>query len=428
MKKPKSRWRLSIQIIFFVLVAAISANHSLALAGVSCPILSSASLHAICPFGGVVSIYQIATAGTYVQKTHAASFILMIIAFLVALLFGPSFCGWLCPLGSIQEWFGKLGRKTLGRRSTTGSSPAKVNRVLRYLRYAVLAWVLYMTAVTGKLIFADYDPYFALFNLWSSDLAIGGVIALAVTLAASLIVERPFCKYACPYGAVLGVFNLIRVFGIRRNPPTCTNCKACNRACPMNIQVSTKTSPGARPSVHFLPRVHFKDTCILEGHRHLRNRCSGGARGRGAGQGGHDMNRVKTKHLAIVVPLVFAAGIGLTMAFNLWKTETTKEPVTYTSGEFAGQANPADIRGSYTFADIAKAFPVPLEDLARAFGITENAAAFQVKSLRGLLRRASERDGDRYRLRTPIRSPVRGAAVRTCENDRVASGGGRSLR
>ncbi len=239
MRKPKSRWRLAVQIVFFVLVAAISVNHTLGEAGVSIPILSSASLHAICPFGGVVSIYQVATAGTYVQKVHSASFILMIIAFLVALLFGPAFCGWLCPMGSSQEWFGKLGRKLLGRRYNR-IVPAKLDRVLRYLRYAVLAWVAYMTAVTGKLVFAEYDPYFTLFNLWSSEVAIGGMVVLAVTLVGSLVVERPFCKYACPYGAVLGVFNLFRVFAVRRNPPTCTSCKACDRACPMNIEVSTK--------------------------------------------------------------------------------------------------------------------------------------------------------------------------------------------
>jgi hypothetical protein len=92
---------------------------------------------------------------------------------------------------------------------------------------------------------------------------------------------------------------------------------------------------------------------------------------------------IRSKHLAVIVPVVFAAGIGLTMAFNLWKTETDKVPAAYTSGEFAGQANPADIRGSYTFADIAKAFPVPVDVLARAFGVTENPAAFQVKSLEG---------------------------------------------
>jgi polyferredoxin len=58
-------------------------------------------------------------------------------------------------------------------------------------------------------------------------------------LLLSLVVERPFCKYACPYGALLGIFNLFRIFKIRRNPSTCIDCKACDRTCPMNIPVST---------------------------------------------------------------------------------------------------------------------------------------------------------------------------------------------
>jgi hypothetical protein len=106
------------------------------------------------------------------------------------------------------------------------------------------------------------------------------------------------------------------------------------------------------------------------------------------------MISIKAKHLAVIVPVTFVVGIGLTMAFNLWKTESGKVPVVFASGEFAGQANPADIRGSYTFADIAKAFPVPLEDLARAFGVTENAAAFQVKTLEA----AGNLDTDSVRL------------------------------
>ncbi len=64
------------------------------------------------------------------------------------------------------------------------------------------------------------------------------------------------------------------------------------------------------------------------------------------------MIALKTKYLAAGVPVVFLAGIGLTMAFNLWHTTTTKEPAKYSSGEFAGQANPADIRGSYTLGDV----------------------------------------------------------------------------
>lgn len=232
--------RTFVQVFFFALILLISVNHTLAENGGGIPFLSSASLHALCPFGGVVSIYQYATVGTFVQKIHESSFILMILAFLLALLFGPVFCGWVCPFGSIQEWFGKLGRKIFKRRYNH-FIPEKIDTVLRYARYLVLAWVLYMTATSAKLIFADIDPYFALFNFWSSEVAIGGLIVLGATLVGSLVVERPWCKYACPYGAVLGVTNLFRVFKIRRVPGTCKLDGACDIACPMNIAVSKKT-------------------------------------------------------------------------------------------------------------------------------------------------------------------------------------------
>jgi hypothetical protein len=230
--------RTLLQIFFFAFIALVSVNHTLAESGAGIPFLSSASLHALCPFGGVVSLYQYATTGTFVQKIHDSSFILMILVAFLAVLFGPVFCGWVCPLGSIQEWVGKLGKKLFKRRYNH-FVPRKLDRVLRYARYLMLAWVLYMTAVTGKLIFANIDPYHALFNLWSSELAVGGVIVLAVTLVGALFVERPWCKYACPYGALLGLTNLFRVFKIRRKEEACKNCSLCSRSCPMNLPVNT---------------------------------------------------------------------------------------------------------------------------------------------------------------------------------------------
>lgn len=235
--KSRNRIRLTVQVVFLVLIAAIAVNHSLEEEGRNIEILSTASLHAVCPFGGVVSIYQYASTGTFVKKVHESSFILMIIVFAAALLFGPVFCGWICPFGSIQEWFGKLGKKVFKKRYNR-FIPYKFDKYLRFLRYGVLAWVLYMTIVTGKLIFADVDPYFALFNFWTGEAAIAGLIILGSVLILSLFVERPFCKYACPYGAVLGTFNLFRIFKIKRNTVTCINCKACDKACPMRIPVS----------------------------------------------------------------------------------------------------------------------------------------------------------------------------------------------
>ena len=89
-----------------------------------------------------------------------------------------------------------------------------------------------------------------------------------------------------------------------------------------------------------------------------------------------------SKPLAVVVLVMLFGGIFFSSAMGWWATESTKEPVTFTEGEFTGQANPADIRGSYTFGDISNSFDVTPEILAQAFGITEgDPAAFAIKEL-----------------------------------------------
>lgn len=93
--------------------------------------------------------------------------------------------------------------------------------------------------------------------------------------------------------------------------------------------------------------------------------------------------KMSFRALAPVVLLSFVVGIGLTMVFNLWRTESSKEPARFLTGEFAGEYNPADIRGSYSFDDIEEAFGVPVDVLAQAFGAADrdNPGAFQAKEL-----------------------------------------------
>ena len=92
-----------------------------------------------------------------------------------------------------------------------------------------------------------------------------------------------------------------------------------------------------------------------------------------------------SKPMAFIILATIFGGILFSSAMGWWATTSSKEPVTFTEGEFAGQANPADIRGSYTFGDIAKSFDVTPELLAQAFGITEgDPAAFAVKELEAI--------------------------------------------
>jgi polyferredoxin len=238
--RPRSIWiRKVVQWFFFVLIALIAINHTLAESGEGTPILSSASLHGVCPFGGVETLYTVVTSGVLVRKVHDSTLVLAGIVLLLSMLFGPVFCGWVCPLGTMQEWVGKIGKKLFKRRYNH-FVPARLDNLLRYTRYGVLAWVLYVTAASGTLIFEAYDPYFALFNFWSTEVTGSALAILGVTLVLSVFVERPWCKYACPYGAVLGITNLFRVFSVKRSETTCKADGACSIMCPMNITVDTK--------------------------------------------------------------------------------------------------------------------------------------------------------------------------------------------
>jgi polyferredoxin len=236
-KSNRKKIRIYVQIFFFVLIALIAVNKTLVETGGGIPLLSSASLHAICPFGGVVTLYNLFTVGTFVQKIHSAAVVLMVIVFFLAVLFGPVFCGWICPLGSFQEWIGKIGHKIF-KRKFNHFVPLKIDKILRYFRYFVLGMTIFVIARSGQLMFENIDPYNALFRFWSGEVAAPALVILGITILFSLFVERPWCKYACPYGALLGLTNKISIFKIKRAKSTCINCKKCDQACPMNIEVS----------------------------------------------------------------------------------------------------------------------------------------------------------------------------------------------
>ncbi len=94
---------------------------------------------------------------------------------------------------------------------------------------------------------------------------------------------------------------------------------------------------------------------------------------------------ITSKSLTIIIFVTIFGGIALASAMGWWATESSKVPVAFAEGEFAGQANPADIRGSYTFGDISNSFDVAPAVLAQAFGVqTDDPAAFAVKDLEAL--------------------------------------------
>lgn len=90
--------------------------------------------------------------------------------------------------------------------------------------------------------------------------------------------------------------------------------------------------------------------------------------------------KIKSFAMGIIILLVIFGGIGATIATDLWTTTTDKKPAKFTSGEFEGKYNPADIRGSYTFLDVSKAFEIDLAVLYKAFGIPQDTDGTKIKT------------------------------------------------
>lgn len=237
-KKPTKKLSLIrsvIQIAVFAFVF-LGANAAFFVGlGIPAP---SFEVHGVCPFGGVETLYSLVTGTGFVHKTQPSSIVLLLIVLASTLLFGAVFCGWLCPFGTFQEFIGKLGRRIFPR--LYNRVPRRADRALRYVRYGVLAAIVILTARVGKLVFESFDPYAALMNILVGEVPVLALAVLGAIAVASLFIERPFCRYLCPFGAVLGLLGMISLFRPRRNASTCIGCKRCDAACPMGITVSSK--------------------------------------------------------------------------------------------------------------------------------------------------------------------------------------------
>lgn len=200
-----------------------------------------ASIDALCPFGGVETLYQfIASGGQYIPKTHASNLILLAGVVVGTLIAGGAFCGWVCPFGALQDLLTGI-RKRLHLPEV--HVPEKLDRVLRYGRYVSLAFILYQTVVGVKLWFADFDPYRTIFGLdWLFEPNIltswPAYLVAVVFLVSTTFVERGFCRYACPLGGTISVLGRFSLFRIRRDGASCKGCAVCNVPCPVKLDIA----------------------------------------------------------------------------------------------------------------------------------------------------------------------------------------------
>lgn len=228
--------RLSILIISLVWVSLVAVLHQVMGGGLF------PSIHAICPFGGLESLYSVFRSGAFISKIYSGTFIMFVVTVVLALVFRRSFCGLICPFGTLQELFARLGKKILGKRL---EMPRAIDKPLRYLKYVVLfVTVLYAWRTAGLWV-TPYDPWSAyahlsegLANVWKESAI--GLIVLIITVLGSIVYDRFFCKYLCPVGALYGIIGKLSRYRVSRDKDKCISCGLCTKICPVNIDVANK--------------------------------------------------------------------------------------------------------------------------------------------------------------------------------------------
>lgn len=171
----------------------------------------------VCPIGATQNVALAIVDPTYVVPLTVVAFFLLPLVF--TLFFGRTFCASVCPLGAMQELVAVRTRAV----------PRWLDHSLGLVAYLYLGAAVIFAATRMGFIICRYDPFIPFFRLGgNTDMLIFGSCILVI----GLFVGRPYCRYLCPYGAVLRVLSCFSKWRLSIPPDTCINCQLCEDVCP----------------------------------------------------------------------------------------------------------------------------------------------------------------------------------------------------
>ncbi len=196
------------------------------------------------PIAGLMNLKFLLITGR-LPEVHPAAMFLLISFLLISLVFRKTFCSWLCPVGTLSEVLWKLGRRLLRWNFTL---PRWADLPLRSLKYVLLGLFVYAVgamsaeALSGFLsspygLIADVKMLY--FFRFLSSTALITLLSLALL---SVLIKNFWCRYLCPYGALMGLASLLSPARIRRDPDACIDCAKCAKACPAVLPVDRLAS------------------------------------------------------------------------------------------------------------------------------------------------------------------------------------------
>lgn len=256
------------------------------------------------PISSLMSLYYFILTGI-IHPFHPAGLFILSAIILLSLLFGKAFCSWFCPVGLLSESLGDIGRKLFGRLL---NPPRWLDYPLRSLKYLLLAFFVYTIfwAMDAMALRAFLDsPYNLVSDIkmywFFAEPSRTTVIVLGILIALSLVIRHFWCRYLCPYGALLGVTSLLSPHKIKRIESGCIDCGACARVCPARINVDKVRTVLSDECTSCLTCVQ---SCPVSNTLMYQNIVT--------------KRTISARALAITICVIFMAVTGTAMALGRW--------------------------------------------------------------------------------------------------------------
>ncbi|MBU3170531.1 4Fe-4S binding protein [Clostridium estertheticum] len=192
----------------------------------------------ILAFSELKSIYTMIIKGNFNFITAFPSLIEFTTVIIVTILLGRFFCGWVCAFGTYNDFLYLLSKKVFKINFKVNE---EVDKVLKYVKYVVLLLLVIVVWTMGSKVLDTTSPWDAFAQITNfpqvlSDYTIGVALLLLITIGA-LFVERFFCRYLCPLGAVFNIFSRIGILKIKKPTDKCGKCRLCSNNCSMGLSL-----------------------------------------------------------------------------------------------------------------------------------------------------------------------------------------------
>ena len=263
------------------------------------------------PISSLMSLYYWLVSGE-IHPYHPAGLFILVAIIAVSWVFGKAFCSWICPVGFISEMLGDLTKKVFGKNLTVPRWLDYPLRSLKYLLLGFFVWAIFFAMSTAALkAFLD-SPYNLVSDVkmyyFFADISQFALITILALVGLSLVVRGFWCRYLCPYGALLGVVSLLSFQKIKRNAESCIDCGKCAKVCPASIKVDQVRTVVSDECTSCLACV---DSCPVAKTLQVQTAVT--------------KHTIRPRYIAIGVVGIFVAITGLAMLTGHWHNKIAPE-------------------------------------------------------------------------------------------------------